>query len=522
MNWRLIILTVTVFVFPINFSLAQTVEETIAKLDSLVQKIEVRDNKLRNEITNNPLFADKDPFETKFNYNTRKRKADRYLRQLRREYFHRYFIELEKHRELLFEPVRIEDINIFLENYDPDQEEYHMRVENATVDNETLNVILPIKREDAKSLYQNWDNVNKNGFLIQYKSQIPTLAKIRLIEPSSQLNVEYSFHEPIATIPVATEIEYSSLYSVSYVSFDSSGRYLYMYSDAGRVFTFDLNTNKFLNTDLLFNDVISIAFSPDKSKIAIGMEDGVCKILNLDSGTELTSFPKTQNGRVSAIAFSPNEKYLVTVTTGTWCRETVFSPNSCSVVNVFDLVLGTKVHSFNYKQNIAITCLDISPKGDYIAIGWYKYKSITIGGGGVEIVELSSGKETYSFKHEFGVNTISFSKDGHFLATGSTEGIKIFNLITGMEVNSGVGGNVNAVTFSPDGLFLLVGYGPFPDYQYKKYGFAIFNRILDRYVYFRRNIGSVKSVSFSSSGKYIVVGCGGGEVYVFRTLFPTI
>ncbi|ARI81869.1 WD40 repeat domain-containing protein [Microcystis aeruginosa] len=110
--------------------------------------------------------------------------------------------------------------------------------------------------------------------------------------------------------------------------------------------------------------------------------------------------------------------------------------------------------------------------------------------------------------HNSRVNSVSFSRDGKTLATGSDDGtIKLWDVETGQEIRtlSGHNGKVNSVSFSPDGKTLATGS---EDKTIKLWNVETGEEIGT----LSGHDGYVFSVSFSRDGKTLATGSDDGTI----------
>ena len=106
--------------------------------------------------------------------------------------------------------------------------------------------------------------------------------------------------------------------------------------------------------------------------------------------------------------------------------------------------------SNTFSHNSKVNSVAFSPDGKFLATGIL---------GNTTVFNLETGNKVKEFEHNRDVNSVSFSPDGKFLATGSDDNTaRIFNVETGNKVKEfGHAGGVYSVAFSPDGKYLATG-----------------------------------------------------------------
>jgi len=178
----------------------------------------------------------------------------------------------------------------------------------------------------------------------------------------------------------------------------------------------------------------SLEFNAQGDKFVTAGADGNACVWNVSNGEMLfcVSSPKSVNDAV----FSPNGKYLVT-------------GDESGLVQIVDVetqdLMGT------YEAGSTINDLDVRKDNDQIAV--------TLDDGKITLLEMN-GKRKYDLQAFGHLKVASFSPDGKFIASGSSEGtVTLWNLLTGgAPVSSGRHkGEVLALTFSPDSRYLVTG-----------------------------------------------------------------
>ena len=196
-------------------------------------------------------------------------------------------------------------------------------------------------------------------------------------------------------------------------------------------------------------------------------------------------------------AFSANRVYLAT--------------GYGTTVSIYDINNGERVW---YKDvGYAINSVSFSPDGQYLATGDTRYVSLwEVESGKLVWVESNSyfvrsfygGWSTYYRNFE----TLIFSPDGQYLATGDTQHVSLWDVESGklvwQRVNSSGWGrgisyaNFETLIFSPDGQYLATG---------DTYTDLIIWEVSSGEIIRRMNhAGDVYAVSFTPDGKYLIAG----------------
>ena len=182
----------------------------------------------------------------------------------------------------------------------------------------------------------------------------------------------------------------------------------------------------------------SLDFSSKGEKIALGFENGVVKIFNLE-GQELAGINKGESP-VNSLKFSPDGK-------------TIVFGSSDGTVKVWNIG-SQKLRVLGKHNGGSVQSVNFSPDGKIIASG---------GGDSTIKVWNLEGKELYTLKgHISGVNSISFSPDGKIIASAGNNDkiIKLWS-IKGQEIGTlwGHDSRINSLSFDLSGKMLVSGGG---------------------------------------------------------------
>ncbi|KAK0719663.1 hypothetical protein B0H67DRAFT_642995 [Lasiosphaeris hirsuta] len=184
--------------------------------------------------------------------------------------------------------------------------------------------------------------------------------------------------------------------------------------------------------------VASVAFSPDGSRIASGSDDETIRIWDARSGKEVQKLEGHSYG-VASVAFSPDGSRIA-------------SGSDDKTIRIWDARSGKEVQKLEGHSN-RVTSVAFSPDGSRIASGSDDET--------IRIWDARSGKEVQKLEgHSYGVASVAFSPDGSRIASGSDDKtIRIWDARSGKEVQKleGHSNRVTSVAFSPDGSRIASG-----------------------------------------------------------------
>ena len=163
-------------------------------------------------------------------------------------------------------------------------------------------------------------------------------------------------------------------------------------------------------------DILALAFSPDKKILASGSADKTVRLLDIEKRAQIATL-KGHEASVAALAFSPDGKILAAGDAG-------------KVIKIWEV--NTQAERATLTGHTGgISALAFTPDGKTLASGSYD--------GTIRFWNPDTGQERFTFTtgHTQWIKTVAFAKNGLTLATAAFTGIvEIWNLKTAQELTT--------------------------------------------------------------------------------------
>ncbi|KAF8704645.1 WD domain, G-beta repeat, partial [Rhizoctonia solani] len=186
------------------------------------------------------------------------------------------------------------------------------------------------------------------------------------------------------------------------------------------------------------SQVNSVAFSPDGLLLTSGSDDGTILVRNAQTGSSIYDVIKGHKGGVTSVSFSPNGKHILS---GSWDRTT----------RMWDSGNGSLIPNSIKRHPYRVNYTAFSPDGKHIACGLYSKRSPIV-------VYDASTSESLTFlfdAHQSPVFSIAFSPNSKHLVTGHDSGkLCVWNLHDGTATHSSTKAQnirITSIGFSPLG-----------------------------------------------------------------------
>ncbi|CAE6481237.1 unnamed protein product [Rhizoctonia solani] len=183
--------------------------------------------------------------------------------------------------------------------------------------------------------------------------------------------------------------------------------------------------------------VTSLEFSPDGTRLVSGSVDTSVRMWDIQASNPVEGFSINHSDVVTSVAFSADGKRIIS---GSW--DGTIQMSSAETGEPIDPKRPLVICHPKRINSIAI-----SPDGAQIAYGSESYKA--------RVRDLRSGGELLLAGHSGEITSITFSRDGVYIITGSADmTVRLWRSNTGDPVGRplvGHSGFITAVAFSPDG-----------------------------------------------------------------------
>jgi WD40 repeat protein len=195
----------------------------------------------------------------------------------------------------------------------------------------------------------------------------------------------------------------------------------------------------------------TLMWSPDGSRIAAAMGSSIVKVFDARTGNTLLTY-SDYSGKIDAMAWSPNGKYIVTAG---------WSPNGKYIVTagrhyattVWDASNGKTITTTQVSDTNAVFSLAWAPDSQRVALG-YLDGSVRVWNPFTSSTLALDGNSQYVF-------ALAWSPDGSRLATASIDDtVQVVNASTGIQLSvyAGHSNELRTIAWSPNGSFIASGF----------------------------------------------------------------
>ncbi|PYH90296.1 WD40 repeat-like protein [Aspergillus ellipticus CBS 707.79] len=224
---------------------------------------------------------------------------------------------------------------------------------------------------------------------------------------------------------------------VSSVSFSPDCRQLVSAGWDNTIRLWDAGTGELLKTLSGHNMVRSVAFSPDGRLLASGALDCIVMLWDLRTGLPLKTF-RGHNGGIYSVAFSPDGKQLA-------------SGSMDHAIRVWDIAKVSSAKTRDGHTNY-VTHLAIAPDmRKVVSVAYYDTE--------IRIWDTTTGNLlTVLQSHRYGIRSVSFSLDSHWLALCTLDNaVEVWDMTQNSlakEMGNDDSGPVDAIAFSHNSQWL--------------------------------------------------------------------
>lgn len=431
-------------------------DQTVEEIKILETKREKQRQDIEQELStlrkNHELNAPKDMFESDADYTQRMSKLNTSVAKRRSELLKDYVVTQSKISKLYQRIFETENVKAKLGTYNANREYFPI---TFNVSKASVECTLPIEKDKARILYDNWDQVTSSArFSIDLGGRRGVAYTILRYPPVWPRGIMWTL-----------DIEARLGANDTTISFGPS--------------SWTTNANKLPDRDRR-----AVVFSPDGKYIATGHSSHV-SLRETSTGRKVWGRNFNQ---LSCLAFSPDGKYIVAAD---------------NYLTFWETTTGREI------KDIAVMetgILAFSPDGKYIALGQGVF--------GASLYEVKSGKRVWHKDPSNSVTALAFSPDGGYLAIGR-HAPGLANFLELWDVASGEilwstsysqRNSVKDVAFNPNGDLLAAAIGDKIEIRGLKNALNTRKPFLIGYQWDERDNDEAFDLAFSPDGDYLAVG----------------
>ncbi|MFB2973861.1 WD40 repeat domain-containing protein [Aerosakkonema sp. BLCC-F183] len=299
---------------------------------------------------------------------------------------------------------------------------------------------------------------------------------------------------------------------VTAIAFSQDGKHLFSGGELGKIIVWDLQQGEVIRTlKRHCTWVCSLISNLDKKTLVSGSCDHTISVWDWQTGEEVRSLIEYPQS-IPEIATHTNHPARIISVAISRDGQTLVSGTQGKTITIWNLKTGRKIHNFTVKgHHNHITKIALSPDGQTLATGGGFHDRT------IKIWHLQTGEEIRTLQPHPGgeVTALTFTPDGKTLVSGSNDKtVKVWNWQTGEEIHSLVGHQnwVTSLALSFDGKIIVSGSW---DGTVKLWDLETGEEICTLGNYSGRYANVIASVNISPDGKTVVSGDRNGIIKVW-------
>lgn len=306
-----------------------------------------------------------------------------------------------------------------------------------------------------------WDVVNGQelGSLKAHQDKIVTMA----FSPDSQILVtgSWGYHKAVSfqhsvklwdvntgkklhefKAEIFKEDKFTSGSQMNCLTFSSDGQVLAAGRNDGKIFLWDIDRLLFKRQRLSGHgeEITALAFSTNGKILASGGRDSMIRLWDMETG-KLLHILSGHSDTISSLYFTRDSQELVSVSKGNTCK-------------VWEVRSGQELYTSTLPIDIGTSQTVVLSPDHYVAASLSRNNTITLW-------DTRTGRTLRMLTgHPIGsITSVSFSPNGHIIASSSNETVKLLDLSNGrtLRILEGHSNKIDAVAISPDGTLVASG-----------------------------------------------------------------
>lgn len=282
------------------------------------------------------------------------------------------------------------------------------------------------------------------------------------------------------------------------VAYGPNGDYVLSGSYDGTMKLWEVSTGRMVRTFRGHEDIIdSVVFGPKGNVALSGSRDNTMKLWDLETGRTLHTFIAHMKS-VYSVAFSPDGKF-------------VLSGSGDRTMKLWDASTGRLIRTFEGYDEGGVSSVKFNPKGNIILSTNSGWDIPTV----IKLWDVSTGQLIKTIKgFDDELESAIFTPDGRYIISIDQKSMRLWEVSTGRMVREFEVFSGDSIDVSPDGKYAVVGSVGLGARSRWGEGASVWDLKSGEQIYNTKDGGF--GVAFSPTGKYILSGCDGNIIKLWK------